>query len=722
MRIAGYILRHRGTVCLIVILLIAQAFCELALPKYTSDIVDVGIQQSGVEHVAVEEMSQSTYDDLKALLSPEDEALLVASYDSTESGTYRLNGAGRAQRDQLDRILAAPLVRIAEEREQTIDSFAQMEQAYEEDAKSQEKVLSLRDTEQERGEDGSALLDQRALSAALREYKALGYDLSSMQTAYLLRVGGAMALLAGGAMVFSILIGLLASRTGARIGHDLRRDLFKRVVAFSEREIGRFSAASLITRGTNDIQLIQNVSIMFLRMVLYAPILALGGIVMVMLTDASLGWIIVFAIVAVFVVMIILFRLTMPQFKIMQKLIDRVNLRAREMLSGLFVIRAFDREDFEEARFEEASYDLMSTQLFTNRAMAFMMPTMMLIMNASSVAIVWFGGLYVGVGTLQTGDLIAYITYAMVIIMGFLMMGMISIMLPRANVAAERVAEVIACEPSIHDPSPVTSSVTTEGSAPQDSGAKISFEHVMFRYDDGSEYALEDISFTAYPGETVAIIGPTGSGKSTILKLIERFYDVDGGSIKMDDVDVRDVPQSRLRSTLGYVPQTAFLFSGTIASNVAYSDESMDAGRIQWALDIAQASQFVADKPEGMDFEVSQGGTNVSGGQRQRLAIARALAREARAYLFDDSFSALDAKTDAKLRLQLHEQLMDATCFIVSQRVSTVMGADRILVLENGRLVGNGTHEQLLSDCLSYREIARSQLSSTELARAGDER
>ena len=537
---------------------------------------------------------------------------------------------------------------------------------------------------------------------------------------YLVATGAKMLGLAALGMVIAVMVGFLASRTAAKVGRSLRERLFNQVVGFSDAEIQSFSAASLITRGTNDVQLVQMVTVMLLRMVLYAPILAIGGIIMIARTDLSMGWIIIAAVVAIAVVMGVLMKVAMPKFNIMQKLIDRVNLVSRELLTGLPVIRAFGREQHEEARFDEANTRLMKTQLFTNRVMTFMMPLMMLIMNLVSVGIIWFGGHAIDAGNLQTGDLIAFITYSMVIIMGFLMIGMLSIMLPRADVAAQRIDEVLACKPSIVDPKPGKAKDALLG-ANGLPGARIAFENVSFKYSDGAECVLEDVSFTCEPGKTTAIIGSTGSGKSTVLKLAERFHDVTSGRITVDGVDVRDVSQHALRAQLGYVPQAAFLFSGTIASNVGYGVDGADEDRIREAADVAQASEFIAERPEGLATPISQGGTNVSGGQRQRLAIARALATDARAYLFDDSFSALDYKTDAALRHELSTRLGGKTMVIVAQRISTVLNADQIVVLDEGRVVGRGTHEQLMGSCQEYREIAMSQLSEEEL-KGGDAR
>ena len=714
MRIIRYLKNCKVAVLLIVCLLVVQAFTDLALPHYTSDIVDVGIQQSGVEHAATDEMTAKTHDEIAMMLPVDDEQTFRDAYTETDDGTYKLNDQGKKEQEELDRMVALPLVAIHYSSQIPDLDLDQVMQAYEAGAIDKQKILDMLDeAKQHMGDMGDSIVDQQAIAAAKAEYESLGYNLSDMQMGYLVRIGLLMLGLAALGMVAAVLVGFIASRTAAKVGATLRSKLFRRVVSFSDAEVQSFSAASLITRGTNDIQLVQMVTVMLLRMVLYAPILAIGGIIMVSRTNLAMSWIIILAVAVIFVLIMVLMRVALPKFQIMQTLIDRVNLVSREILTGLPVIRAFDRQPYEEKRFDEASTKLMKTQLFTNRVMTFMMPLMMLIMNGVSVLIVWVGGSYLDNGTIQTGDLIAFITYAMVIIMGFLMIGMISIMLPRADVAAQRVNEVLETKPTICDPA--ADKARDAELRRSDEGATIAFNDVSFRYGDSKECVLEHIDFTAEPGKTTALIGSTGSGKSTVIKLIERFYDVTEGSVTIDGVDVRDVTQQALREQLGYVPQKAFLFSGTIESNVAYADEGMPVDRIREAVDIAQASEFVASKEEGLGTRVSQGGSNVSGGQRQRLAIARALATEARAYLFDDSFSALDYKTDAALRQELHTRLGGKTVVIVAQRISTVLHADRIVVLDDGRIVGQGTHEELMETCEEYREIAMSQLSEAEL-------
>lgn len=719
MRIAKNLAHHKIAVLLIVVLLAVQAFCDLSLPRYTSDIVDVGIQQSGVEHASASQLSARTHDLVEMMLSESDEQLFVEAYDETAGGDYTLTEVGYDQREDLDEAMALPFS-VVHYADQIPDlDLDQVKAAFDAGLVSKDDVMSmLAESRESLGDMADTLIAQQGIAAARAEYEQLGVDMDAMQMDYLFFTGAKMLMLSALGMVVAIAIGFLASRTAAKVGRSLRGRLFDKVVTFSDAEIQSFSAASLITRGTNDVQQVQMVTVMLLRMVLYAPILAIGGIIMIARTNLSMGWIVIVAVLAIALILVVLIKVAMPKFKIMQKLIDRVNLVSREMLMGLSVVRAFNREQHEEERFDEASTRLMKTQLFTNRVMTFMMPLMMLIMNLVSVGIVWFGGHAIDTGALQTGDLIAFITYSMVIIMGFLMIGMLSIMLPRADVAAQRIEEVLECEPSICDPAPADSK-DAELSASCVPGAEVAFHDVCFRYSDSAENVLDHVDFTCKPGKTTAIIGSTGSGKSTIVKLVLRFYDVSQGSVTIDGVDVRDVSQHALRRQLGYVPQKAFLFSGTISSNIAYGAEGADDEWIRRAADIAQASEFIGEKPEGFEGPIAQGGTNVSGGQRQRLAIARALATDARVFLFDDSFSALDYKTDAALRHELGARLGGKTVIIVAQRISTVLSADQIVVLDEGRVVGKGTHAELMDSCEEYREIAMSQLSEEELAGGG---
>ena len=756
MRLIKNLAAHKLAVLAIVVLLAVQAACDLSLPNFTSQIVDVGIQQKGVEHASTEELTARTHGLLDMMVSEGDQELFDAAYEPAEhdgATVFELTDTGRAERGALDAAVSLPLVAVHYADQIPGFDLDQLKQAYDAGALGKADVESMLDqAKSQMGDMADSIVSQQAVSAAADEYAQLGWDLDAMQMGYLLRTGAAMLGLTALGGLMAVLVGLIASRTAAQVGASLRGRLFNRVVGFSDAEIHSFSAASLITRGTNDVQLVQMVTVMLLRMVLYAPILAIGGIIMIANTNLSMGWIVVVAIVAVGAIMAVLMKVAMPKFKIMQKLIDRVNLVSRETLDGLQVIRAFGRERHEEERFDEANVRLMKTQLFTNRVMTFMMPLMMLVMNLVSVAIVWFGGHAIDAGTLQTGDLIAFITYSMVIIMGFLMIGMLSVMLPRADVAAQRIDEVLEARATIHDPA---ADAARDGelarAAAASPGAEIVFRDVCFSYDgEAAENVLDHVSFTAEAGKTTAIVGSTGSGKSTVAKLIERFYDATSGSVAIDGVDVRDVSQSALRKQLGYVPQQAFLFSGTIESNIAYGmgedaglssaavGEDPSAGpvaaaradaafggdpapspRVREAAEIAQALPFIEEKEDGFQSAVSQGGTNVSGGQRQRLSIARALATDARAYLFDDSFSALDYKTDAALRRGLAERLGGKTVIIVAQRIATVLHADRIIVLDEGRVVGVGTHRELMDGCEEYREIAESQLSPEEL-KGGD--
>ncbi len=751
MSILRYLRGHGVAVALIIALLIAQAFLDLSLPRFTSDIVDVGIQQSGVSDAAPSEMRAGTFDAVAMMLSDADEATLRAAYQQTEAGTYALTDAGRQERASLDRMVAFPMavVFLSSQAAGAGDAdasgmpaagdadagsgadagapdLAGLVAAYDAGMVGKDQVAAMLDEARATLSISDDLIDQQGVAAAKAEYEALGYDMGAMETGYVLRSGGLMLALVAGGVVVSVIENLLATRTGASVGRTLRKRMYARVVAFSDADIQRFSAASLITRATNDIQQIQTMTVMTLRMLAYAPILAVGGVIQVARTDLSMGWVIGIGVLAVAVVVSTLMVFVMPKFKVMQRLIDRVNQVAREMLTGVSVVRAFGRQDHEQRRFEQANEDLWRTQLFTNRAMSLMMPLMMLIMNGISVLVVWVGGHYVDAGQIQTGDLIAFISYAMVIISSFLILGMLSVMIPRAEVAAGRINEVLDTEPSVADPlhpvalpAPAAGAPAPAGAAattPAPAGAAIAFDHVDFSYADSEEPVLRDVTFTAPAGKVTAIVGSTGSGKSTIVKLVERFYDVTSGAVTVDGVDVRDLRQHDLRAQLGYVPQKAFLFSGTIASNIAYGVPGASPERVAEAARVAQAADFIAERPEGVGAPIAQGGTNVSGGQRQRLAIARALATDARAYLFDDSFSALDYRTDAALRQALATEMRGRTVLIVAQRIATVLHADVIVVLDEGRVVGAGTHAELMRDCPQYREIALSQLSEAELA------
>lgn len=679
-----YLGEHMTTVILIVLLLIGQAYCELSLPSYTSDIVDVGIQQKGVEHTAPDVIREETLEGLTLLMEDAEAETVRAAYEKQEDGTFELTVKEKEEREKLDRIFRVPMV-----------------------------LLSKMQAEEEMQDVSDSILDQMAVLAVQQEYEACGVDMGSYQMNYLLRTGAKMLVLTLLMVAAAVVVGFLAARTSAQIGRDLRGRVFDKVISFSNKELNEFSTASLITRSTNDIQQVQTVAVMLLRMVIYAPIIGIGGVLKVANTKTGMEWIIVVAVLVILGVVMVLMAVAMPKFKKMQTLVDRLNLVAREILTGIPVIRAFSREKTEEERFDKANRDLMGTQLFTNRVMTTMMPAMMLIMNGITVAIVWFGAKGVDAGNLQVGDMMAFITYTMQIVMAFLMITMISVMLPRAGVAADRIDEVMKTEPSIHDKEQVLDEQVKEKKG------VLEFQDVSFRYPGADEDALEHISFRAEPGKTTAIIGSTGCGKSTLLQLIPRFYDVTAGNIRIDGVDIRDLSQETLRSFLGYVPQKGILFSGTIESNLKYGGSQISDADMEEAAEIAQAVEFIDKKPEKYRSEISQGGTNVSGGQKQRLSIARAIAKKPKIFLFDDSFSALDYKTDALLRRQLNEKIKDATVIIVAQRISTILHADQIIVLDDGKIAGIGSHEQLLKNCEAYQEIAKSQLSAAELERNG---
>lgn len=708
MRLIKNFANHKIAVVIVVVLLAVQAFCDLSLPNYTSDIVDVGIQQSGVEHASADALTERTHDLVAIMESEQNESLFADSYSQRSDGTYELTDFGREHRAELDDAMSMPLVAV-HYADQTGMDLDQLKAAYDAGMVQKPDVQAMLDeAKSQMGDMADSIVGQQAIAAAKAEYEQLGYDLNAMQMNYLLTTGGKMLGLAALGMVIAVIVGFIASRTAAKIGASLRSRLFERVLSFSDAEIQSFSAASLITRGTNDVQQVQMVSVMMLRMILYAPILAIGGIIMIARTNLSMGWIIVAAVLAIAVVMLFLMKVAMPKFKIMQKLVDRLNLVTREILTGLPVIRAFSTEKHEEKRFDKANMDLTKTNLFVNRAMTFMMPVMMVIMNGISVLIVWVGANGINDGQMQVGDMMAFIQYTMQIIMGFLMLCMISVMLPRAAVAAERVDEVLSSKTIINDPKqPLL--------IPQKADGVLKFDHVSFRYPGASEDVLHDISFEAKPGETTAIIGSTGSGKSTLVNLIPRFYDVTEGKITLDGLDIREVAQHDLREKLGYVPQKGVLFSGTIASNIMFGNPDGSDEEMKEAAQIAQATEFIETKRKRYDSSIAQGGSNVSGGQKQRLSIARAIAKHPKLFIFDDSFSALDFKTDVALRRALREKTADSTVLIVAQRISTILHAEQILVLDDGQIVGKGTHEELLRNCEVYQQIAASQLSEEEL-------
>lgn len=748
-------------VIIIIALLFVQAWCDLSLPAYTSDIIDVGIQNNGVEHVVPEKMTADEFDTAQFIMTDRETNTWKDIYEKKDD-LYELKDLSNKELNDIDEELTIPLIMnyqmramevdtfketIAKQMGKDVSAFADMsvedigammhvelksfKQEKEDDdgnkvkvdcvdvrpifanmlasgARDKNQILSMRDTMEDTIDTmGSSLVKSMGIAYAVAADKDAGVNVDKIQKSYLLSAGlkmVGMALLMG---LVTVLVGFFASRIGAGIGMTLRDGVFKRVVGFSNAEMDRFSTASLITRSTNDIQQIQMVSVMLLRMVAYAPVLGIGGVLKVMQTGAGMGWIIVLAILVILGYVMVLMSVTMPKFKLMQKLVDNINLVSREILTGLSVIRAFGREKKEEERFDGANKELTKTMLFTNRVMTFMMPGMMMIMNVLTVGIVWVGAHKIDAGTMQVGAMTAFITYAMMIVMSFLMLTMMSIMLPRAAVAAERIDEVIRTESSIQDPKNPEELTAHDG--------VVHFKHVNFRYPGAEEDVLHDIDFVAEPGKTTAIIGSTGCGKSTLVNLIPRLYDVTGGQITLDGKDIRNITMADLREEIGFVPQKGVLFSGTIASNLRFGKEDASDEQIKKAAEIAQATEFIEAKDDKYDSSIAQGGSNVSGGQKQRLAIARAIAKDPKIFIFDDSFSALDLKTDAALRKALAENVKDSTVIIVAQRISTILHAEQILVLDEGRIVGKGTHEELLKNCNVYQEIAKSQLSASEL-------
>ncbi len=707
-KILQYLGRYKAAVLCIILLLMAQAYCDLSLPQYMSDIVDIGIQQGGIAHASPDEMRMVTLENLCMYLDAEGEQVLRDSYTENPEGNFERISMKEEELEALDKLVGMPLATMSAMMEGMGLDGEGLRALFESGQVTREQMLELQRQGMEGMEEGDgAMITQKASLAVRSEYEAMGWDLGGYQNRYMARTGAKMLAMAVVMMAASILVGLLAARFSARLGMELRGEMFQNVISFSNREMEQFSTASLITRSTNDIQQVQMVTVILLRMVIYAPIIGAGGIVKVIGTKTGMGWIIGVAVGSIILLVGVLMSVTMPKFKKMQTLVDRLNLVSREILTGIPVIRAFSREAYEEQRFEGANRDLMKTQLFTSRVMSMMMPAMMLIMNCITVLIVWFGSKGVDLGNLQVGDMMAFITYTMQIVMAFLMITMVSVMLPRAGVAAKRIDEVIRTKGTVLDP-------VRPAREPQ-AGWKgnIEFENVSFSYPGAGEPAISNISFTAGPG-TTAIIGSTGCGKSTLLNLIPRFYDVTGGRILMDGVDIRELGQKELRGLIGYVPQKGVLFSGTIASNLQFAG-NVSGEAMEEAAEIAQAKEFILEKEEQYASPIAQGGANVSGGQKQRLSIARAVAKNPKVFLFDDSFSALDYKTDVALRKALADKTKDAAVIIVAQRISTILHADQIIVLDDGKIVGIGTHRELMGSCGTYQEIAASQLSEREL-------
>ena len=706
-------------IVMIVALLFVQAFCDLSLPDYTSKIINVGIQQKGVEDGVPETIREESMDKLLLFLEQEEAEEVLDAYKNKD-GIYELQSVTEEEREELNQILGIPELVVTglsdEESEETKKIKEQMELPKEADlfqvfqSMPEEQLQTMtEEMKKELEEMPDSIVTQSAVLFVEQEYEAQDIDMDKLQMEYILMSGVKMLGLAFLAMAAAIAVTFLSARVAAVLGRNLRNSIYRKVISFSGRELNQFSTASLITRSTNDVQQVQMLFTLLFRIVLYAPILGIGGVYKVFQTDASMTWILALAVVVIMLFVVLLFRIAMPKFTRLQFLIDELNLVSREILTGVPVVRAFSREKHEEERFEEANARLTKTNLFVNRCMTFMMPVMMLLMNGVTVLIVWNGAHAVNEGSMQVGNMMAFMQYAMQIIMAFLMITMMSIMIPRANVAAKRINEVMETQVSIQD--------SQEAEAVQeDKKGQIVFDHVSFAYPGADEKTLHDIDFTARKGETVAFIGSTGSGKSTLVNLIPRFFDVTEGRILVDGVDIRNLKLHDLRERIGYVPQKAVLFSGTIDSNIRYGKEEATEAEVKKAAQIAQAWEFIEEKEDGVNSAIAQGGTNVSGGQKQRLSIARAIAKEPEIYIFDDSFSALDYKTDVVLRRALKQETKDATTLIVAQRISTILHADKILVLDEGRVVGQGTHRELLNSCEVYRQIAMSQLSEEELA------
>ncbi|KEZ84835.1 ABC transporter [Clostridium sulfidigenes] len=737
-------------IIIIIGLLIVQAVCDLSLPDYTSNIVNVGIQQGGVEKVTPEVIRKSQLEKLELFISEEDRIEIksnytlldkdslsdeeynkyVKKYPSLENeGVYKLTTKKKDKEtiEKLNGIFARPMLVVqgfesdSEESKAMkaaiiakfppnmgIDENADILEVMSQLPQEQRDTM-MKDIDKNFENLPNTMIDQAAISYVKNEYNNIGLNIDKMQTNYLLYTGGLMILIALLSMAATVTVGFIGARVAANLGKNLRSKVFSKVIGFSNAELDKFSTASLITRSTNDIQQIQMLMVMLLRVVFYAPILGIGGVIKVLNTETSMAWIIVVAVVAISAVVIVLFTVVMPRFKRVQKLVDRINLVTREILTGMMVIRAFSTERHEEKRFDKANNDLTKNNLFVNRTMALMMPTMMLIMNGITILIVWSGSHSIDAGTMQVGDMMAFIQYTMQIIMAFLMISMVSVMLPRATVSAGRIDEVLSTEYVVKDP---VAPIKLE----EDKKGFLKFNNVSFKYPNAEENVLSNITFTAMPGETTAFIGSTGSGKSTLINLVPRFYDVTEGEILLDGIDIRKVSQHDLREKIGYVPQKGVLFSGTIESNLKYSGKSITDEDMIKAAEIAQATDFIKGTKESYNTEISQGGTNVSGGQKQRLSIARAIAKKPEVYIFDDSFSALDFKTDAALRKALKKETLNSTVLIVAQRISTILHAEQIIVLEEGRIAGIGTHNELMKTCDVYKQIALSQLSKEELA------
>ena len=700
------------SVIIILALLAVQAFCDLAMPQYTSDIIDTGIQNGGIAYSVPQSVTQTDFEEAELFMTDEQAGLWKKSYDLEEDGIYRLNISKKKDITAVQNELLVPILINYQLKD---DERVQFIQAAKAGLAGKDAVIQMQNKASQMIDSmGASLVSSMGVAYAKQCDANAGMDMNKIQLNYLLAASGKMVGLALIMAAATVLVGLAASRVAAGVGMTLRGNLFKKVVGFSNTEMDKFSTASLITRCTNDVQQIQMVTVIMLRIVAYAPIIGIGGIIKVLNTGSHMEWVIGLAVLLIMGFVLVLTSIAMPKFKLMQKLVDKVNLVSREILTGLSVIRAFGREDEEEKRFDAANTELTKTNLFTNRVMTFMMPGMMFIMYVITVLIVWVSAHHIDAGTMQVGTMTAFMTYAMQIVMAFLMLTMLSIMLPRAAVAADRIDEVMKTASSVENPdNPVHVEDKAEG--------KVRFNHVNFRYPNAEDCVLENIDFEALPGQTTAIIGSTGCGKSTLVNLIPRLYDVTEGSITIDGTDIRDMSLEDLRGMIGFVPQKAVLFSGTIASNIKFGNSDASDDDMKQCAQIAQATEFIEEKDDTYNSRIAQGGSNVSGGQKQRLSIARAIAKHPKIFVFDDSFSALDLKTDAALRKALGENVRDSTMIIVAQRVSTILHAEQIIVLDEGRIAGIGTHGQLLENCEVYKEIAMSQLSEEELKNAGKE-
>ena len=732
-KLTKYLKPFIASIIFVIVLLFIQAISELSLPDYMSNIVNVGIQQGGIENsvpTVIREseleklsifMNESDYNFVKENykvinkedLSEKEFEKYINKYPTLENETLlEINTKEEDVLEKIENLLSKPelIVLGLESGEynekmnlpEGSDPFEILKML------PQENLNTILETiNSQFDEMPESMIKQASISFVKNEYIEIGVDTDKLQTNYIILAGIKMLGIALISMIAAVIVGLISSRIAAGLSKNLRKDVFEKVTSFSNAEFDKFSTASLITRSTNDIQQIQMLMVLLFRIVFYAPILGIGGVLKVLKTDTNMTWVIGLGVLLILILVSTLFSLAMPKFKSVQKLVDKVNLVTRESLIGMLVIRAFSTEKYEEEKFDKANKDLTKTNLFVNRLMSLMMPTMMFIMNGLTILIVWVGSHQVDLGTMQVGDMMAFMQYAMQIIMSFLMISMISIMLPRASVSANRISEVLFTDLSIKN--------NETKDFKKDKKGIVEYKNVSFKYPGAEGYVIENISFTARPGQTTAIIGSTGSGKSTLINLIPRFYDVTKGSITFDGVDIKDVDQKKLRNKIGYVPQKGVLFSGTIESNLKYGMENASDKDIELASSIAQATEFIENKPEKYNTEISQGGSNVSGGQKQRLSIARALVKKPEVYIFDDSFSALDFKTDSNLRKAIKENIKDATMIIVAQRISTIKDANQIIVLDEGKVVGKGTHKELLDSCEVYKQIALSQLSKEEL-------